>query len=147
MKTLPVLTRGKLIRRPPEKRGRGRTTCSWCERGEVPHPSEGGVCDCCVLAFRRILQSKQWGRQRRAYLAERPLCVCDRCTRTLPNGSKEPRPDAKPSEDVDHVKPWRDRPDLFYDTDNWQPLAHSCHSRKTQAENPSPTPQKKRTLP
>lgn len=37
--------------------------------------------------------------------------------------------------EVDHVRPHRGDPDLFWDADNLQSLCKPCHSRKTVAED------------
>lgn len=37
------------------------------------------------------------------------------------------------AEEVDHVRPHRGDPVLFWDTSNWQPLCRTHHSRKTVA--------------
>ena len=39
-----------------------------------------------------------------------------------------------PATDVDHIVPHRGNKRLFYDATNLQSLCHSCHSRKTIAE-------------
>nr|WP_251447162.1 HNH endonuclease signature motif containing protein [Vermiculatibacterium agrestimuris] len=36
--------------------------------------------------------------------------------------------------DVDHIRPHRGDPALFYDTGNLQSLCHRCHSAKTRKE-------------
>ena len=40
--------------------------------------------------------------------------------------------------DVDHIVPHRGDRDLFWDRNNWQALCHSCHSKKTAAEDSNP---------
>ena len=37
--------------------------------------------------------------------------------------------------ELDHVQRAADRPDLFNDPDNWQPLCEDCHKAKTAREN------------
>lgn len=66
----------------------------------------------------------QWKKAAKAFLAQHPLCAeCERQGRlTL-------------ATDVDHIKPHRGNQKLFWDRSNWQPLCHSCHSRKTAAED------------
>ncbi|MEP0322884.1 HNH endonuclease [Bauldia litoralis] len=39
-----------------------------------------------------------------------------------------------PANEVDHIRPVRDAPELAYDLENLQSLCGSCHSRKTIAE-------------
>ena len=36
---------------------------------------------------------------------------------------------------ADHIKPVREHPELRLNLNNLQPLCHSCHSRKTAAED------------
>ena len=103
-------------------RGNAETSCSWCREGLVPHPSTGGICGQCVHRFRRLLQSTRWAKARRAYLAEHTFCVCPECQAAAT---------LQPATDIDHIIPWRLRPDLFWDMENWQPLTHAHHSRKT----------------
>jgi 5-methylcytosine-specific restriction protein A len=55
---------------------------------------------------------------RRAFLRRHPLCaVCH-----------------EPASVLDHVKPHRGDPALFWDQDNWQALCVACHGRKTARE-------------
>lgn len=37
--------------------------------------------------------------------------------------------------ELDHIQRAVDRPDLFNDESNWQPLCRDCHEQKTQREN------------
>jgi 5-methylcytosine-specific restriction protein A len=39
-----------------------------------------------------------------------------------------------PATAVDHIQPHRGDYELFWDSDNWQPLCATCHGRKTLAE-------------
>lgn len=58
----------------------------------------------------------RWRRARKHYLAKHPLCVECGALAT----------------DVDHIVDHRGNYELFWDTNNWQSLCHSCHSIKTQ---------------
>ena len=70
---------------------------------------------------------RQWQKYRKAYLAQHPLCVeCMKHGRYVP------------ATDVDHIKAHRGDKDLFWDPDNLQALCHSCHSKKTNAEDHYP---------
>lgn len=40
-----------------------------------------------------------------------------------------------PATVVDHIKPHRGDPDLFWDEKNWQPLCKSCHDHKTMTKD------------
>ena len=66
----------------------------------------------------------RWRKARTAFLAAHPLCA--KCAE---------RGIVKAATDVDHIKPWRERPDLFWNTDNWQALCHECHAAKTARED------------
>lgn len=74
------------------------------------------------------------------YLRKHPLCGCDDCKlRVVP----------LPATVVDHIKPHRlaeaiESGDearieaarrLFWDSDNWMPMAKTCHDRKTVRED------------
>ena len=68
----------------------------------------------------------RWRKRRKSYLAEHPLCVL--CLSQN-----------KPVEatDIDHIKAHRGdlSAEAFWNEDNWQPLCHRCHARKTQNES------------
>ena len=68
-----------------------------------------------------------WRRARKRYLEAHPLCV--ECM-------KEGR--YTRATDVDHIKPHRGDPVLFWDEDNWQTLCHRHHSEKTRREDHCP---------
>lgn len=95
--------------------------CNWCLNGERPDAS--GLCPTCVFNFRKLLQSSRWIRYRLAYLSEHPYC--EQCL------TIEVRHIA---EDIDHIKPWRFFPDLFWESTNHMAMNHACHSRKTNQE-------------
>lgn len=66
----------------------------------------------------------KWQKARESYLSHHPFCVeCEK------NGLKTL------ATDVDHIVPHRGDQKLFWDKSNWQPLCHSCHSKKTQKED------------
>ncbi|MCY1283417.1 HNH endonuclease [compost metagenome] len=66
----------------------------------------------------------RWQKERERFLAKHPLCCqCE----------KEGR--VTEATDVDHIIPHRGDESLFWRESNWQPLCHSCHSAKTQAES------------
>ena len=60
----------------------------------------------------------KWNKARKTYLRLNPLCV--KC--------------GKPATEVDHITPHKGDMQLFWDVNNWQPLCHECHSRKTYSE-------------
>ena len=63
----------------------------------------------------------RWRRARLQYLKANPLCrMCER------------RGITKGAEVVDHITPHKRDWDLFWDTDNWQPLCLHCHNSYKQ---------------
>ncbi len=60
----------------------------------------------------------EWQRESKAYLAAHPVCI--RC--------------GAPAALVDHIRPHKGNPDLFWDKANWQPLCTPCHNSAKQAE-------------
>ncbi len=69
--------------------------------------------------------TSRWVRQSEAFRREHPICECPECTAS---GI------ITPSEVVDHIIPHKGDQRLFWDRDNWQALAKSCHDRKTARE-------------
>ena len=68
-----------------------------------------------------------WNRARKRYLETHPLCVeCMKQGRYVK------------ATDVDHIKPHRGDPVLFWDQDNWQPLCKHHHDVKTRTEDQFP---------
>ena len=92
----------------------------YCERHRSLHPEEARP------AADRGYDSA-WRKARKRYLEAHPLCV--QCM-------KEGR--YTKATDVDHIAPHRGDRDLFWDVSNWQALCHSCHSKKTAAEDSNP---------
>ena len=70
-----------------------------------------------------LYQSARWQRLRRRLLLKYPLCAeCERqgwITQATV---------------VNHIKPHKGNPELFWDEDNLQTLCKSCHDRKTAKE-------------
>ncbi|NWC96088.1 MULTISPECIES: HNH endonuclease [unclassified Pseudomonas] len=68
--------------------------------------------------------SYKWQQARKAYLAKYPLCVeCERQGLVVA------------ANHVDHIRPHKGDWTIFWDSSNWQPLCHPCHSRKTATED------------
>ena len=68
--------------------------------------------------------TKRWQRASAAFLRQHPLCAeCERQGK------------ATIATEVDHIIPHRGDQKLFWDSANWQPLCHECHSRKTATED------------
>lgn len=73
----------------------------------------------------------KWEKARAAFLAEHPLC------RTCEKAGK-----VTAATVVDHIKPHRGDPVLFWASNNWQPLCKRHHDREKQREeraNPNAT--------
>ena len=66
----------------------------------------------------------KWVKARKSYLAKHPMCVACERQGILTMAT-----------DVDHIIAHRGDKRLFWDSQNWQSLCHSCHSKKTQQEN------------
>lgn len=66
----------------------------------------------------RRLYDRRWRRTALRHLAQHPLCV--RC-----GGA---------ATEVDHIRPHRGDPVLFWDAANWQGLCAECHGEKSQTE-------------
>ena len=68
----------------------------------------------------------QWQKARKVFLSEHPLCaICQR---------KNP-PEITSATLVDHIKPHKGDPDLFWDESNWQSACKPCHDEKTARED------------
>jgi 5-methylcytosine-specific restriction protein A len=67
----------------------------------------------------------RWRKVRLIFLGQNPFCADP-----FGDHKKEGRQYVE-ANNVDHIVPRRDRPDLAYDKSNLQSLCHSCHSRKT----------------
>lgn len=68
----------------------------------------------------------RWRKARILFLRRHPICECDECKRL---GR------ILPATVVDHIKPHKGDPKLFWDKNNWQAMAKSCHDRKTAKED------------
>lgn len=67
---------------------------------------------------------REWQKARKFFLNRHPWCVrCKKKGRLVP------------ATVVDHIKPHRGDPDLFWDEKNWQTLCKSCHDHKTMTED------------
>ena len=67
---------------------------------------------------------REWQKARKFFLNRHPWCV---------RFKKKGR--LVPATVVDHIKPHRGDPDLFWDEKNWQTLCKSCHDHKTMTED------------
>lgn len=64
--------------------------------------------------------TRRWGKVRAAWLADHPLCAeCERQGRLTP------------ATVVDHIKPHRGDPVLFWDETNYESKCAACHNAKT----------------
>ena len=70
---------------------------------------------------------RRWQKARKRFLESHPLCEeCKKRGRYVA------------ATDVDHIVAHRGDQTLFWDQNNWCALCHSCHSKKTAAEDRSP---------
>jgi 5-methylcytosine-specific restriction protein A len=83
----------------------------------------------------------RWQKARLSFLRRHPVCECEDC-------KKNKR--ILPATVVDHVIPHKGNYFLFWDKNNWQAMAKSCHDRKTAKEDggfgkkvKTPTPKNK----
>lgn len=92
----------------------------YCEEHEALHRGDR------VSSGKRGYNSK-WQRARTRFLHQHPLCVeCQKEGRLVK------------ATVVDHIKPHRGDPVLFWDETNWQPLCKPCHDKKTWKEDSNP---------
>lgn len=76
-----------------------------------------------AASARVLYADPKWVKASRSFLVRNPLCAdCGEL------GVIEP------ATDVDHIEPHKGDRKKFWDRSNWQPLCHSCHSRKTARE-------------
>lgn len=66
----------------------------------------------------------RWERERKYFILKHPFCAACNKKKIITLGTE-----------VDHVVPHKGDMILFWNQDNWQTLCHSCHSRKTAAED------------
>lgn len=92
----------------------------YCEEHEALHRGDGE-------SSSKRGYNRQWQKARARYLKAHPLCV--QCM-------KEGK--AVTATVVDHVKPHRGDPVLFWDEKNWQSLCKPCHDKKTWNEDNNP---------
>ena len=93
----------------------------YCEEHKALHPEE-------IRSAAKRGYNSRWRRESKKFLQLHPLC--EECL-------KEGR--ATPATVVDHIRPHRGDPKLFWDPSNWQALCKSCHDRKTAREDSHPT--------
>jgi len=75
-------------------------------------------------AYRRLYKTARWARLRQSVLDADPLCRY--CLQA------EIVEEAKV---VDHIRPHKGDPELFWSVDNLQPLCESCHNGRKQRED------------
>lgn len=92
----------------------------YCEKHKPLHPEE-------VRSAAARGYGSRWRKASKAYLHAHPLCAeCLRHGRYTK------------ATVVDHIKPHRGDPELFWDESNWQPLCKRCHDRKSMTEDRTP---------
>jgi hypothetical protein len=113
--------------------------CSWCKDGTLPaYTTESigmmggrilvrwigeGICLACVAKMKAELRCPQWANERRVFFDKKQFCA-----------DCETRGNFVPATILDHISPWRYRPDLFWSVDNWQGLCFDCHDAKSVLE-------------
>lgn len=136
--------------------------CEWCLEGKRPTTfteatvngltiyTGKGICQSCVRSFKTDLASTKWNRDARGEVFSRfPLCVSC-CSRVLYKpivwyqnsiidikleiSQNNTYNTVREARYLDHIRPWRYYPDLFWDHLNWQPLCFLCHDAKSRAE-------------
>ncbi len=93
----------------------------YCEKHEPLHRGESRP-----SSGKRGYNSK-WQKARKTYLREHPLCVKCMAEGKLTEATV-----------VDHIRPHRGDPVLFWDKKNWQSLCKPCHDKKTWNEDANP---------
>lgn len=73
------------------------------------------------------LYGREWQRESKLFLRQHPLCMCQDCD--------EGRKRVLSATVVDHKRPHRGDPELFWDRGNWQSMNEACHNRKTATED------------
>lgn len=66
----------------------------------------------------------RWDKARAGFLAKHPRCECP---------DHKGKPNAPPADTVDHIRPHKGDPAVFWDRSNWRPVARACNSRKAAA--------------
>ena len=92
----------------------------YCEEHEVQHRSDR-------MSSGKRGYGSRWQKARKRYLRQHPLCV-----KCYEKGM------AVEATVVDHIKPHRGDPVLFWDENNWQSLCKPCHDDKTWNEDSNP---------
>jgi 5-methylcytosine-specific restriction protein A len=71
---------------------------------------------------RRRYRTARWARLRKSVLS-RDLHLCCECQR---------QGRTRIGTEIDHVKPWSQAPERFWDPENLETLCKACHSQKTR---------------
>ena len=78
-----------------------------------------------MVDFRK---TPRWEKERKEFVKENSICkICG----------------VKPSYITDHIIPYINSKELFWDRNNWQALCKSCHDRKTAVDRKSKRYRKK----
>ena len=76
-----------------------------------------------AAAYRRLYKTARWQRLREWVLSHEPLCRYCMEHEVVEEATV-----------VDHIKPHKGDPQLFWDADNLQPLCAACHDGRKQIE-------------
>ncbi|NLS91804.1 MAG: HNH endonuclease [Planctomycetaceae bacterium] len=107
-----------------------------CSTPGCPNLASSGKCDACKAKggsggqrapwraqSQKWYGSYRWKEARRRYLIRHPLCVaCEAAGRI------------EPATILDHIRPHRGDPRLFWDVSNWRVLCLACHNAKSAKE-------------
>ena len=89
----------------------------YCDQHKAEHPAE-------VRSGSARGYNRRWQKISKQYLSSHPLCV-----KCLERGKYTK------ATVVDHIRPHRGNPELFWNPENWQPLCKTCHDKKTWNED------------
>lgn len=93
----------------------------YCEEHKALHPEE-------TRSASSRGYGRAWQKASKAFLRSHPLC--EECMR---------QGRYTKATVVDHIKPHRGDPALFWDQSNWQALCKRCHDHKTRTQDETPT--------
>ena len=95
----------------------------YCEEHRKLHPEE-------TRSAAARGYGRAWQRESKRFLQSPDHRLCEECLK---------RGKYVKAAVVDHIKPHRGDPVLFWDRSNWRGLCKECHDKKTWAEDANPT--------
>lgn len=122
--------------RPPRAHPQGQQPSTRslraCTKAGCPNLTDRGLCTACRSALpprptaRQRGYDSKWDEARKGFLAKHPRCECP---------AHKGKPDAPPSNTVDHIIPHKGDKALFWNRANWRAMAKPCHDAKTAKED------------